>query len=286
MRITLNLATRPFVDVGPAMKRLRIAMIALAVFSLAAVGALHFVHNKAEAARAREHSLDGAIAKINTERSGYEAMMAKPDNAQFMTEVDELNTLFEEKSFSWTMAMESLETELPGGVQVTQIEPQRSKTGQITLHLRVVGPHDLSDQLVEHLERSKRFQSPRIVGEEAESANNPNSKNLEPVSVSNRYNFDLQAEYIPPTEEELAAERKKQKAIDAESKAEEAAPVVAPRPVLPPKAVPAPMAPNRVAPLRRPGQPPLRGAYPGVGTQMPANPNQPGQRPLYTGGPQ
>jgi type IV pilus assembly protein PilN len=156
------------------MKRLRIAMIVLAVFSLAALGVLHLVHSKAEAARAREHSLDGAIAKINAERQGYEAMMAQPKNAQFMTEVDELNDLFDDKAFSWTMAMESLETELPGGVQVTQIEPQRSKTGQITLRLRVVGPHNLADDLVKNLEHSRRFQSPRIVGEEAESANNPN----------------------------------------------------------------------------------------------------------------
>jgi len=129
VKITLNLATKPFVDVGPALKRLRIGMIVLAVISLAALGALHLVHSKAEAARAHEHSLDGAIAKINTERAGYEAMMAQPKNAEFMTEVDELNQLFEEKAFSWTMAMESLETELPGSVMVTQIEPQRSKTG-------------------------------------------------------------------------------------------------------------------------------------------------------------
>lgn len=273
MKITLNLATRPFVDVGPAMKRLRIAMIALAVFSLAAFGALHLVHSKAEAARAREHSLDGDIAKINTERAGYEAMMAQPNNAQFMTEVDELNALFEAKAFSWTMAMESLETELPGSVQVTQIEPQRSKTGQITLHLRVVGPHDLSDELVKNLEHSRRFQNPRIVGEEAESANTPNSRNLEPVSVSNRFNFDLQAEYVPPTEDELAEQKKKIKAAEAESmKTEPAAPVAAPQPAAPVRVIP---------PGQRPGQ--SRNSYPGVNAPPPLN--QPGQRAPYTGGP-
>jgi type IV pilus assembly protein PilN len=257
------------------MKRLRIAIVVLAVLSLAALGALHFVHSKAEAARAREHSLDGAIAGINAERQGYEALMARPKNAEFMTEVDELNDLFGEKAFSWTMAMESLETELPGSVQVTQIEPQRSKTGEITLHLRVVGPHDLADELVKNLEHSRRFQSPRIVGEEAESANTPNSKNIEPVSTSNRFNFDLQAEYVPPTEDELAAEKKKLKAIAASSLTEAPQPVVAPQPV----------APNRISPLRqlpRQGQP--RRPFPGVGAPQP--PGQPGLRPPYTGGPQ
>ena len=275
MKITLNLATRPFVDVGPAMKRLRIGMIALAVISLASLGALHMVHSKAEAARAREHSLDGAIARINYERSGYQVMMAQPKNAQFMTEVDELNQLFEEKAFSWTMAMESLETELPGGVQVTEIEPQRAKTGQITLHLRVAGPHDLSDELVKNLEHSRRFQSPRIVGEEAESANTPNSKILTPVSVSNRFNFDLQTEYVPPSEDELAAEKKKHKAVEAESETAPPAPVVAPQPVMP----------GRALPFRQPpGQAQVRRPYPGAGAPVP--PGQPGQRSPYTGGPQ
>lgn len=258
------------------MKRLRIGMIVLAVISLAAVGALHLVHSKAELARAREHSLDGAIAKINSERAGYEAMMAEPKNAQFMTEVDELNTLFSEKAFSWTMAMESLEIELPGSVQVTQIEPQRSKTGQITLHLRVAGPHDLADELVKNLEHSRRFQTPRIVGEEAESANTPNSKNLEPVSTSNRFNFDLQAEYVPPTEDELAAEKLKRRAVETERETERPLPVVAP-----------PAAPNMVAPFRqRPLQAPARSPYQGAGAPVSPAPDQQGQRRPYTGGPQ
>jgi len=272
VKITLNLATRPFVDVGPAKKLLRIGIVALAVFSLAGLGALHFVHSKAEAARAREHSLDSSLAKIDNERAGYEAMMAQPKNAEFMTEVDELNELFEEKAFSWTMAMESLETELPGGVQVTQIEPQRGKDGKITLHLRVVGPHNLSDDLVKNLERSRRFQSPRIVGEEAESANTTNQKNLEPVSTSNRFNFDLQAQYVPPTEDELAAEKKKFKAVERETVTQMPTPSVAPQAA----------ARNQVMPLR---QPPA--LLPRTGAGRPVRPaNQQGQRAPYTGGPQ
>jgi len=271
VRITLNLATRPFVDVGPAKKLLRIGIIALAMVSLAGLGALHFVHSKAQAARAREHSLDSALAKIDSERAGYEAMMAQPKNAEFMTEVDELNELFEEKAFSWTMAMESLETELPGGVQVTQIEPQRGKDGKITLHLRVAGPHNLSDDLVKNLERSRRFHLPRIVGEEAESANTANTKNIEPVSTSNRFNFDLQAEYVPPTEDELAAEKRKFKAVERESITQMPTPSVAPQPAMR----------NPVLPLH---QPPTRGPRPGVGRLMP--PDQQGQRAPYTGGPQ
>ena len=125
MRITLNLATRPFADEGPAIKRLRIAMAALALVSIAFGIGLHAIHRKAEAARARDHSLDGQIANITHEREGYQTMMRQPPNAQLLQQVGVLNNLFDEKAFSWTLAMEDLETVLPGGVQVTTLEPTR-----------------------------------------------------------------------------------------------------------------------------------------------------------------
>jgi type IV pilus assembly protein PilN len=209
MRIALNLASRPFVDLGPPIKRLRIAMGVCAGISLLLLLGLHEVHEKAEAARAREHSLDGAIITIQHERQGYVAMMQRPDNAALVSQVEMLNQLFAQKSFSWTLAMENLETVLPAGVQVTQIQPVRAKNGQITLQLRVLGPRDLSVELVRNLEHSKRFLNPRIAGESAESSGNGPNQRMEPVSASNRFEFDLLTEYNPPTPEERAAAKKK-----------------------------------------------------------------------------
>lgn len=211
MRITLNLASRPFVDLGPAIKRLRIAMGICAGVLLLLLLALHEVHEKAEAARAREHSLDGQIARVQSERQGYMAMMQQPDNASLVSQVEMLNQLFAQKSFSWTMAMENLETVLPAGVQVTQIQPVRGKTGQITLQMRVLGPRDLSVDLVRNLEHSKRFLNPRIAGESAESSGSGPNQRMEPVSASNRFEFDLLTEYNPPTPEERSANRKAKK---------------------------------------------------------------------------
>jgi type IV pilus assembly protein PilN len=201
MRITLNLATRPYADLGPALKRLRIAMGVLALASIFLGLALRALHQKAEEARAREHSLDGAIAQIAGERQHYQEMMRQPANAQLLTQAEALNQLFDEKAFSWTLAMENLETVLPGGVQVSTLEPVRAKDGHITLHLRVIGPRDRAVELVRNLEHSRRFFEPRIVGENAEASGGPNQR-LEPVSASNRFNFDLLAEYNPPLPEE------------------------------------------------------------------------------------
>jgi type IV pilus assembly protein PilN len=182
VQISLNLASHPYTDFGPAIKRLRIAMGVLVLVALGLLLGLRAFHQRAEEARAREHSLDSQIARIALERQGYQNLMRQPENAQLLAHTVALNQLFGEKAFSWTLAMEDLETVLPGGVQVTQLEPVRDKTGTITLHLRVVGPRDRAVDLVQNLEHSRRFLLPRIVGESAESTGGAGEK-LAPVSA-------------------------------------------------------------------------------------------------------
>ena len=206
MRIGINLATRPFADLGPTLKRLRVAMAMLALVAIGLVLGLRALHQRAEQARAHDHSLDGQIARINQERRSYQAMMQQPENAVVLTQSESLNKLFDEKAFSWTLAMEDLETVLPGGVQVTTIEPARDKDGHITLRLRVLGPRDRAIELIANLEHSRHFLHPRIVDESSESSGGPGER-AEPVSTSNRVNFDLLAEYNPLTAAEFKANR-------------------------------------------------------------------------------
>lgn len=208
MKINVNLATRPFADLGPILKRLRIAMGVLVGLSIALGIGLHYLHAKAEVARAKENAIDSQISRINQERQGYQTMMRQPDNAQVLQQANNLNALFDQKAFSWTLAMEDLETVLPGGVQVTTLEPVRDeKTGEITLKLRVVGPRDKGIELVQNLEHSRHFLHPAITGESIESNAAPGAA-LEPVSATNRVNFDLNAQYNPATLSELPVPKK------------------------------------------------------------------------------
>jgi type IV pilus assembly protein PilN len=208
MRISINLATRPFADLGPALKRLRIGMAILAVLSGAFWLGIHLLGSKAEAARQRERVLDGAATRLNQERQVYQNQLHQPDNAGVLAQANALNRLFDEKSFSWTLAMEDLETVLPAGVQVVSLEPVREKNGTITLHLRVQGPRDRGVTLVQNLEHSRRFVQPRIVNETAEAGNGP-AERVVPVSAENRVNFDLLADYNPATPEERKAAARK-----------------------------------------------------------------------------
>ncbi len=197
MRITTNLASRPFTDLGPTLRRLRIAMGVLVLVSAAFGVGLYARHSQAVAVRARVDSVDSSITSVRQEKQDYDALVRQPDNAQVLEHAATLNRLFDEKAFSWTLAMEDLETVLPGGVQVTTLEPIRNtKNGKITVHMRVVGPRDKAVEVVQNLERSRRFLAPRITGEMSEAAGN-GTQVLEPVSLTNRVNFDLMADYNP-----------------------------------------------------------------------------------------
>jgi type IV pilus assembly protein PilN len=227
VRVAINLASRPFADIAPALKNLRIAMGGLAVLAVLLLIGLHFVHDKAEAARAREHSLDGKIAQVRNEQQQYQTMMRQPDNARTLQQAENLNHLFDEKAFSWTLAMEDLETVLPAGVQVTTLEPT-VKDGEISVRLRVIGPRDRDVDLVRNLEHSRHFVMPRIVGESAESTGGPNQR-PEPVSASNRVDFDVLADYNPGTSQERKLAKEKAEATKTRGSSESGSSTPAPR---------------------------------------------------------
>lgn len=255
MRITLNLATRPYADIRPALKRLRIAMAVLAVIAIGSGLGLHALHQKAETARATELKVQKQIDAINRERQGYQDLMQLPPNALLLKQAAELNQLFDEKTFSWTLAMEDLETVLPAGVQVTAIDPTReAKTGKITLKLRVVGPRDKADDLVQNLEHSHYFLAPHIVTESTEATGGPNER-LEPVSASNRFTFELLADYNSAATLEHRQRKKDEKPAEAEALHQSAPPLRAvhltPVPVQRPPAQPN-AAPGRVPPNGNP----------------------------------
>jgi type IV pilus assembly protein PilN len=244
MRITLNLATRPYVNLGPALKRLRIAMAVLAVVGIGLGWGLHSIHQQAEEARATENRVQRQIDAINLERQGYMNRMHQPANAQLIAQVGTLNQLFDEKTFSWTLAMEDLETVLPGGVQVVNLDPQRDqKSGRITLKLRVVGARDKADDLVQNLEHSRHFLQPHIVSESSESTGGVNER-MEIVSASNRFNFELLADYNP-----AAGQDRPQKNTE-EKKTEETKPkkLTPPMPHVPQMRAPQMMAPRLARP--------------------------------------
>ena len=166
MRIQINLATRPFVELRPLLARLRLAMAGCALLAVVLGFALHALSAKARTAQAQMDALKGRTAAFQSERQRNEARMRQPQNHAVLERSQFLNSVFAHKSFSWTAVMMDLERVLPSGVQVTSIEPQVAATdGTVTIRLRVSGDRDRAVQLVRNLETSARFVHPRLSGE-------------------------------------------------------------------------------------------------------------------------
>ena len=175
MRISVNLATRPFVELRPLFARLRIAMAALALLAVGLAFGLNALNVRAKAATAEMDDLKARTAMAEQHRAANEARMKQPDNQSVLERSRFLNALFARKSFSWTAVMMDLEHVLPQGVQVTSIDPVVSKEGDVQIRLRVTGDREKAIQLVKNLETSQRFFKPRLGGETALTAEKANA---------------------------------------------------------------------------------------------------------------
>ena len=169
MRISINLATRPFVELRPLFLRLRVLMALLAAVAIALGIWAHMLQQRLDHATAQMDNLRNATIAAQQERLHNEARMRQGPNAAVLDRAHFLNALFLQKSFSWTAVMMDLENVLPSGVQVTSIEPQAMPSGDVIIRLRVSGERDRAVQLVRNLEHSRRFLQPRLSGEASQA---------------------------------------------------------------------------------------------------------------------
>ena len=194
MRISVNLATRPFVELRPLFARLRLAMGVLALLAIGLGYGLHVLNARARVAESQMDALKAKTRAYEKERLANESRMRQPENRGVLERSQFLNTLFAEKSFSWTAVMMDLEKVLPTGVQVVSLEPQMSKDGTVSIRLRVSGDRDREVLLLRNLETSQRFVAPRLAGEAAQvQESRPGAPVVGPGAVE----FEILSGYNP-----------------------------------------------------------------------------------------
>jgi type IV pilus assembly protein PilN len=220
MRISVNLANRPFVELRPLFAKLRLAMVVLGLLAVVLGVALHSLNAKARVAQTQMDALKTKTQKYQHERMANEARMRQPQNMAVLDRSQFLNAVFARKSFSWTAVMMDLEKVLPVGVQVTSIEPVITKEGDVNIRLRVSGDREKAVQLVRNLETSQRFLSPRLASEQAqtqEGNRNAAVVQLAPGAVQ----FDVLSGYNPLPEKPV---KEASKAKDADNAADSDSP--------------------------------------------------------------
>lgn len=201
MRISVNLATKPFVEIRPLLARLRLGMAMLTVLAIGLGVFLHALNGKAAVAKAQMDAVKARTAQLQWERQANEARMRQPGNQAVLEHSRFLNDVFARKSFSWTAVMMDLERVLPAGVQVTSIEPQVSSSdGTVTIRLRVSGQRDRAVQLVRNLEGSARFVRPRLSNEAAQASDTNGRATVVETSAplaAGAVEFDILSGYNP-----------------------------------------------------------------------------------------
>ena len=197
MRITLNLATRPYVELRPIYQRLRIAMLVLIVLGIGMVLLLRVEQRRAAASLARVNQVHQNIARLEAQQASYQALMQQPQNAAVLTQSEFLNQMFARKAFSWTATMTELERTLPGGVQVVSIDPVVAVDGHVTVRLRVTGPRERAVLVVANLEHSRHFLAPRLASESLANATGSGTAATLPVGAATDVSFDILADYKP-----------------------------------------------------------------------------------------
>jgi type IV pilus assembly protein PilN len=207
MRISVNLASRPFVELRPLFARLRLAMVVLAVLAVGLGFALHSLNAKAAVAQAQMNALKAKTLGFQNERMANESRMRQPQNMAVLERSQYLNAVFARKSFSWTAVMMDLERVLPAGVQVTSIEPVIGKLGDVSIRLRVSGDRERAVQLVRNLETSQRFVAPRLASEQAQTQEGAQGGRSVPMAgqgaLPGAVQFDILSGYNPLPEKRL-----------------------------------------------------------------------------------
>ncbi|MBT9332802.1 PilN domain-containing protein [Paracidobacterium acidisoli] len=247
MRIAVNLATRPYIELRPVYSRLRLWMLILALFGGALWFLLHSEQSQAREATARVEAVHSHVQHLEQQEQSYQALMRQPQNASILTQANFLNDLFRHKAFSWTATMTDLETVLPAGVQVQSIEPIVAPNGHVTIRMRVSGGRDRAVDLVRNLEKSKHFASPRLAAESMTAAQGIQNA-VQNISANSDVSFDILADYrpLPITGDEDADQKDQTAPQDAPAQTEK-------KSGLSLTPAPAPAGPSGSRPANRPG---------------------------------
>ena len=171
MKIPINLASQPF----RRDRALVVASMAVSALLLVSLGALITLANadSSQMADVRKdvNQLHAQIAVVSKQKSEFDAIITKPDNAEVLQLSVFLNSLLDLKGISWTRILADLEKTMPANVKMLNIQPYVTGKDQITLNLQVgaEGPEPV-------IEFYKRLESSPSFGGVIQNLYNPPSQ--------------------------------------------------------------------------------------------------------------
>ncbi len=167
MRLNINLATKPYLDLRRVLVQWGGLVLLLALCTAGLVWKAVSNWREASEGNAKIAVLKTEIAALDRQHEQALALLRLPQNVPVLNTSKFLNGLIARKSFSWTRVFMQLEQIMPPRLHVVSISPElQTATSTVEVHLTVAGTsRDAAVELMKRLEQSSSFREARIVEE-------------------------------------------------------------------------------------------------------------------------
>jgi type IV pilus assembly protein PilN len=166
MRLNVNLATRPYEDLGRFLARWGTLTLLLAI---ATFGLTYYSVHTWRASRDVNKQIarmQGEMNKLDQDRAAAIATLNKPENKVIADQSKFLNNAIQRKSLSWTRIFMDLERIMPNQLHVLSITPEFNPQNQLLIHLRVGGEsREKAIDLIRRMEESPTFRDAELHSE-------------------------------------------------------------------------------------------------------------------------
>lgn len=190
MRLNINLASVKYEDVRQFFIRWGLAVAALAILALALAGLAYLKYSRSTASARQTRDLQEKIAALEKQRQQAVAFENRPENLDVTRQKKFWNTEIAKRSLSWTQLLNDMQKIMPRRAFLDSVQPELTPDSRLKLKLTIAGEKkENARELVEKMENSTRFRSPRIVSESVE-------KERKPGSVPH-YKFEIETYYAP-----------------------------------------------------------------------------------------
>jgi len=184
VRLNINLATKPYLDVRRVLLQWGSLVLLLALCTAGLVWKAVLNWREASEVNAKISTLRGEIAELDREHQQALALLQQPQNVPVLNTSKFLNGLIARKSFSWTRVFMQLEQIMPARLHVVSISPELQATNTVEVHLTVAGTsREAAVELVKRLEQSPSFRDARIVEESSIQGTGPDTVQFHVVAV-------------------------------------------------------------------------------------------------------
>ncbi len=163
MRLNINLATKPYEDVGKFLARWGLLTALLAVLTAGLLFTAVSNYRNSKTLNAQIEDREQKIDALEKDRANAIEILGRPENKTVATTSRFFNDAIQRKSLSWTRIFMDLERIMPNGLHVVSIAPELNKDNQLGLRLLVGGTsHDKAVELVHRMEESSTFRRAQL----------------------------------------------------------------------------------------------------------------------------